>query len=223
VILEGVISVVLALLVQDTLPFEKDPWDGFKVGSWVKLQTTRVGGGEDIKYTLEEIKPLHKKIVSDPAPPVEEGKDDPSIVKFTPYSKQIEKWELQQSGKGTETLKFGVKARVAEYEGSSIRLRVSFSDQVPGGIAKVIYEAAGDKPQKAALELDGQEKLKIAGKDVPCVRFRYDYSAGKESKSESMYWLSGEMPGLLVRFRAKTTTGKLVTETGVEAVEFEKK
>ncbi len=58
------ILLALALLAQD-VPFERDPWDGLKTGSWVKIKTTRPASTEETKLTLTDIQPDSKRITHD--------------------------------------------------------------------------------------------------------------------------------------------------------------
>ncbi len=213
-------TIALAVLLQqgEIIALEKDPWAGFAVGSWVKLKSTRGPVVEEARITLA----AENRFERDPAP--EEGSASFPRV-FVPYTRVIGILGLKQLGKGTETLKVGAKARVAEFGPAdpsivwAVRWRVSTSDDVPGGVGRVTIEVAGDKPGRVTLEAVAVEKLKVGTKDVPCVRFQYKRTIAREDGVEASYWLSSQVPGLLVRFVARS--GK--AEARVDALDFEAK
>ena len=69
------------------------------------------------------------------------------------------------------------------------------------------------------------EKLKVQGKELSCARFDVKETQKTKSKKtvEGSYWLSSQVPGLLVKSVAKITEGKDVTETTVQTIKFEAK
>ena len=70
-----------------------------------------------------------------------------------------------------------------------------------------------------------RRELKVQGKELSCARLDVKETQKTKSKKtvEGSYWLSSQVPGLLVKSVAKVTEGKDVTETTVQTIKFEAK
>ncbi len=225
------ITLLALLALQDSqlIGFEKDPWGGFAIGSWVKLKRSAGARNDETTYTLMDVKAAYKRIKTDPAPedPVEAQYG--AIVYHVPYTKLLEALGLKQNGRGSDVLKIGVKARALEFNSPDVgqiwlgRVRVALSDEVPGGVGKVAIDLAGDKPYKLTFEAVAREKLKVGEQEVDCTRFDIDHSQGKNERTTGSIWYSSIVPGLTVRARTKMTRGKVTTDQTIDVVGFESK
>ncbi len=225
----ALLAALLALQDSQLIGFEKDPWDGCAVGSWVKLKRTTGARSDETTYTLMDVKAGYKRIKTDPAPedPVEAQYG--GIVTHVPYTKVLETLGLKQNGRGSDVLKIGVKARALEFNSPDAgqiwlgRLRVALSDEVPGGVGKVVIDLAGDKPVKLTFEAVAREKLAAGERKVDCTRFDLEISQGKNERTTGAIWYSSSVPGLTVKARTKRTRGKVTTEQTIDVVGFESK
>ncbi len=220
--------VLLAALIAQDLPLERDPWDGVAVGSWVKIKTTRPAATDEVKRTLTEIGSDFKRIQSEPPVPATDD-DDGTTIRFQRFSLAFPGAGMKAKTRAIETLAGGIKARLVEYrpegeDDGAVRWRVWYSEQVVGGIAKASGQSdQGDTREKWEQEMKAAEKLTIAGKTLACTRFEVSRMVKKEDRTELTYWLSADVPGQFVKSRTRTTSGKVTSEVAAEVVDFEKK
>lgn len=209
----GMTAIVLALLAQPY--FEKDPWAGCGDGSWVKYRLTRKKSADEwtIKLTGR-------------------GEDGALNFERTPGLEDFEQtttfagWLSGMRGgasapRKSETTavigKRAVRAAVEEFptpedfEGTD-KTRVTSTDAIAGGIVKIERDfRTNERREKWTYEFRGIEKLKAGDREIECLRFEHTSVEGRATKA-SFYWLSSEVPGLLVKSK--------IDERVLEVVDF---
>ena len=210
---------------------EKDPWQGFLPGS-VVVRETAIGNRTrtETTITLKAIEITSKTLLVQ-----SKGEEEEEYVEFAPFSAGLiaEDSGYKASGKSTRVLGLGpakVKALVREFSGegdvANNVWRLTTADEVPGGIFEATWSSQDEKTKSGASTLfKAMEKLKVQGKELTCARFEAKETQAMKSKRtlECSYWLSSQVPGLLVKSAMKITEGKDVTETTVQTLKFEAK
>lgn len=211
--------------------FEKDPWAGVKPDSTVTRVMTENGKRAEVVLTVKSsaLGQTVVQVAADGGDPKEE------TLKFVSFSDTLttEEGGYKQTGKSTKTATVaGRRLKTLIREFGPVRLaferwRVHTADEPPGGLVQVDLEGEGTEvKQKFTYACKGIEKLKVDGKDVECWRFDLTgtETAKKKRKLEGSYWLSAQVPGLLVKSHFKDVEDKtVVAETTVEVAKFERK
>lgn len=223
---------VAALATQD-VPYpvlEKDPWQGFMPGSYVVRESNvdnRIKTETTITLKSIEVNSKTFTILS-------RNEEDEQNVEFASFTAMLVANGFRASGKSTRVVPFGpakVKAQVRELsmEGDTSGTgvwKLTVSDEIPGGLYEAVWSSDDEKTSSGvSCVFKAVEKLKVQGKDVSCARFDVKETQRAKSKktSEGSYWLSAQIPGLLVKSVLKVTEGKDVTETTIQTLKFDVK
>jgi len=217
---------VLACLAADDVPFpvfERDPWTGFAADATVTRTTT------SRKETSEET--VTVKVVDREGVTLQVGAVD-LPWRFTSFSRMlVDGAKLKATGRSNKLVSIGtrrVKALVREFApegGFGPHVRVVTADEFPGGVVEVSYSAEDDKNKlSVTYGFKALDRLKVAGRDVECARYELAVREGTNTKKfEGTYWLSSQVPGLLVRAWQKQIEGREMAETFIEVTRFESK
>lgn len=219
---------LLACGLQDPSPFpflDQDPWEGFKKGSLVVRSVV-----EDRKLRQETI-----TVVSDKKDmrllrlELDDGTKKEGNPPFTRLTDQLQQEgsPYRVSGKGTKVVKAGrrtIRGEVKEFTRGTVSLdiwRVTTAKAMPGGIvevkgqANVIRDATDIK--YAFLRL---EPVKVGKQTIVCARFDLKGKMAKK-KVSGTWWLSTQVPGLVVRSIYKETEGKKTVEKRITVTRYE--
>jgi hypothetical protein len=210
---------------------EKDPWAGFLPGSSVTRETSIANQFRTEKrITLKSLDINSKTLLV-----LSQGEEEEETVEFAAYSSGLiaDGGGYKVSGKSTRLVPFGptkVKALVREISpeggvGNDV-WRVTTADEAPGGVLEATWSYEDEKSKSGvSYAFKGLDKVKVQGKDVPCARFDVKETQGAKTKRtlEGSYWLSSQVPGLMVKSATKVTQGTEVIETTVQTLKFEVK
>ncbi len=222
------------LLAQDALEFpilEKDPWEGFGVGTTLVRVVTVAG------KKVEETVTVKAAGAGGTVLSVAKAGEKAQEVSwsFVPFTERLlsDQSGFKVTSKSTKTVSLGTKKAktlIREFAPQKLlgmeRWRISTADEPVGGIADASFESETlEARQKLSWTCKGTEKLKVNGQDLECWRFDLDGSetGKKKQKMEGNYWLSAQVPGTVVRSRFKETADKVATETLIEVAKFEVK
>jgi hypothetical protein len=212
--------------------FEKDPWAGFLPGSVVVRETNIANRiRTETTITLKSIE-IGSKTLS----VLRQGEEEEQTLEFVPFSAALlaDGSGNKLSGKSNRVVPFGaakVKALVREISpegetGGNGTWKLTTADETPGGIVEAGWSYEDEKTKAGvSCAFKALEKLKIQGKELSCARFDVKETQTLKSKRilEGSYWLSSQVPGLLVKSVTRVTEGKDVTETTVQTIKFEAK
>jgi hypothetical protein len=225
--------VVLAALAAQELQYpvlEKDPWNGFMPGSFVVRETNIANRiRSETTITLKSIEVNSKTFTM-----LSRNEEEEQSVEFASFTAMLVADGYRASGKSNRVVSFGpakVKALVREMsiEGDTSGTglwKLTVSDEVPGGLYEATWSSEDEKTSSGvSCAFRAVEKLKVQGKEFSCARFDVKETQRAKSKktTEGSYWLSAQMPGLLVKSALKVSDGKDVTETTVQTLKFEAK
>lgn len=227
--------VLLAALTAQDLEYpllEKDPWAGFLPGSFVIRETNIANRVRtETVVTLKSIEVGSKTLAV-----LSQGQEEEQTQEFVPFSATLlgEGGGYKLTGKSTRLVPIGqarAKALVREIgvEGDVSAngiWKLTTLDDVPGGMFEAAYTYEDDA-QKSGVSyaFKGLEKLKVQGRELSCARFEVKDTQKVKSKKivEASYWLSSQVPGLVVKSVSKSTENKESTETTVQVTKFEAK
>ncbi len=227
------ILVFMAALATQDLSYpilEKDPWAGFMPGSFVVRETNVTNRiRTESTITLKSIEVNSKTFTV-----LTRNEEEEQSVEFASFTAMLVADGFRASGKSTRVVPFGpakVKALVRELsiEGDTSGTglwKLTVSDEIPGGLYEAVWTSDDEKTSSGvSCAFKTVEKLKVQGKEFSCARFDIKETQRAKSKktTEGSYWLSAQIPGLLVKSVLKVTEGKDVTETTIQTLKVEAK
>ena len=165
-----------------------------------------------------------------------QGEEEDQTIEFVSFSAGLlgDGSGYKVTGKSNRVVPFGpakAKALIREISiegdtsGNDI-WKVTTADEIPGGLFEVTWSSEDEKSKYGVTcAFKALEKLKVQGKELSCVRFDIKETQRTKARKtiEGSYWLSAQVPGLLVKSVLKVTDGKEVTETTVQTTKFEAK
>ena len=219
---------LLACTLQEPSPFpflDKDPWEGFKKDSRVVRSVVENGA-----VRLEEI-----IVINDSKEGrrlrmfLEDGTKKEGNPPFTSLTEKLQGGDspYKVSGKGTKVVKAGrqtIKGQIREFTRGGLSLdiwRVTTAKAMPGGVIEVKGQAdiikSGTDVKYSYVRI---EPVRVANQKIICARFDLKGKMNKK-KVSGTWWLSTQVPGLIVRSIYKETEGKKTTEKRIMVTEFE--